>query len=655
MSINTGRTASAPQAAQASAGYDTNNSGSLGGGNMNNNPGKGGLFDFTESLQLPVSSTDGAKAIADFKETYEKIREDNSIWITKLLVLDNTNETNWRYSTVAIAVTSARNPTSVALYPMTLASTASAPLEPFTQRVGDLEFKMDSVPAMAMDDNWRHRLEDLAQEAFPDVSGDQITIIAGMVVPEDRDLTNIREVRTLVKNAVLACVTLLVEVLPGFTDVDLTLLSPDVTPIMRLESTPNANKVDIVGAPVRQDFAMTFSARKTNQPQQEKNNHSLNELNTGDTTWGSMSAYLDISYAPATNSLYSADPTLRTRLLGARAIITDIDQKKLSTAASTALMLVMSTCLAAQNVWHGLFYNRMKEFQNKHPDAVIDPTDVGLLNMITKTIMVQGSNEPEPVVLLDATGDLQLFVDFMNRSFHEEVHVAIDVPHTGPTSWFIGLYSAMANGDQAAMHEFVRAMDKVTGGSFSRTYFQNYTPQMQLQVNMFFSEVNNVFHMGHYTAKSPDGEPEVRDLRTIDFNYVFARLGRNDPAVMQKWSQSWLVGNDLAIRLAGRMDIYEACVNKPVVTGYGSRHTLRSELLVAMWNCVTETGLVPELKYVDPLQGASAGLNAPAYMTTSGLNVMNMNSSYGRQAGGNKGGGMSLGSIGQNSGRWANR
>jgi len=281
-------------------------------------------------------------------------------------------------------------------------------------------------------------------------------------------------------------------------------------------------------------------------------------------------------------------------------------------------------------------------------------TDLGMLNLVTKAFVA--GDQVGPAVLVDSNNDPAAFADFMNQSFQENVYVAIDVPHAGPNSWFLSLFSGIANGDQEAMLEFCRGADTLTGGRFTETYFGGNTANMK--VSDFFVEVNSTLYLGQYNQRMPDGEVVVTDERTVDYTALQNKLGRTNPNIMQKWSQSWLTKEipDTAHRLAVRDEVIAGYAGKVEHTDFAERHTFNTELLSTLWNCCLDAGMAPELRYVDAMRGASGGVGAPSFTQYEGLSTsaLNTNFSRGGGLGNNRSRGSTLGNN-RSGGRWGNR
>lgn len=625
MAVTTGQT----NQGQQEQNFSTNTSSAgLGAGSMHSSSTAptGDIFDFAQGLHsLPVAGTVGGQAIRDFMKVWDEMEKRDTGWEMQLLSLDNTRETGWFASAVVAVVwtkdDAARNggvPTKAAVYPMLLAATEKRPLSSFMVKIRDLEYPVTEVASMAMNDQMQARITELVLDHF----GKSVALInvPGMVVHKEVDLTKAEQVRPLIENAARACVTGIAQTMPRFTDADLSKLSPGSVQSLKIESNSQP-LFDITGMPIRRDFTMTFSDRNTARQQQSASDRrSLHDVNGQETVWAQMSCFFDLTYSPVPTQLYGTtmDPYAQTRVFVPRAIVTDIDHKQLATVASTMLMLATTTALAQPQVWFGLMYQRAKNY-SMHLDGKgkdkFDPTDLGVLNTIARAVGINGEYPPYDLKSNDVSPEE--FVKFVEKIMVPQMHIAIDVPHAGPKSFFQGIISSAANNDIEALQALVGHLDKLTGGMFSKRYLNGETKK--LTAEMFFSETNNTTPAGYAWQKGPDDHLTKVDLRQVDYLYV-ANKFKNDPTTLKKWSQSFLVGElEVAKRLGQRMDVLNACFTNVVVNGYYERHTFRADMLVALFGCMIELKVRPELRYIDPLRDAASGENAPAFVRQTGL------------------------------------
>lgn len=654
MAVQTGQTPGQPE------NFSTNTSAaaSAAGSTMNNAASSSSVFDFTQGLHsLPVSSDTGGQAIRDFKKVWEEMQKQDTAWEMQLLALDNTREPGWFASTVIALVwakeDASRNggtPVKVAAYPMLLANTEKRSLTTYMVKIRDLEFPVNEVASMAMNDQFIARVNELVTEHFGKVVN--VINVPGMVVHKEIDLTKPEQVRPLIANAARAGVTAIAQTMPSFVDANLSKLAPGSVQTMKIESTSQSG-FDITGMPIRRDFTLTFSDRQNNRQQQTAaDRRSLNDVTGQETVWASMGGFIDLVFNPVNRDVFSGgDPNALTRVFVPRTVVTEINHAQLATVASTMMMLALTTCLAAPHVWLGLLYQRSKNHsihtEGRGKDKAIDPTDLGVLNVMARAYMA--GNEAHPFDLKSNDVTVDDFVKYAEKVFVPQMHIAIDVPHAGPQSFFQGIISAAANNDRNALMALVGHMDKLTGGKFSKNYLNGDTSK--LTAEMFFSETNNTTPAGYAYQKGPDDNMVKVDLRQVDYLYVANRF-KNDPAVLKKWSQSFLVGEiDVAKRLGQRMDVLNSVFTNVVVNGYYERHTFRADMLVALFNCMIDLGVRPELKYIDPLRDASSGENAPAFVRQQGLQQGMLASGGFTQAGGLTGssGGLGTGGLG----RWS--
>lgn len=644
--------------------FATNGSPATSGGSTLNNDtaaSGAGLFDFAQGLHsLPVSGAIGGQSILDFLKIWEEMKKNDGGWDMALLNIDRANEPGWFASAVIAVVWSKEDasrsngaPLRVAAYPMLLAGTEKRQLTSFMVKLNDLEYPVTEVPSMAMNDQFMQRVNELVSEHFSRPVA--IINVPGMVVHKEVDLTKSEQVRPLITNAARAGVTAIAQTIPQFVDADLSKLAPGSIQTMKIEANTQA-RYDITGMPIRSDILMTFSNRQASTQQRTPaDRRSLHDVAGQETVWAQMSAYIDLVYNPTQQAMFThgVDASAHSRVFVPRTVITDISHHQLATVASTFMMLATSTALASPHVWLGQLYQRSKNYgihlEGKGKDK-FDPTDLGILNVMARAFTINGEAHPYDLKSNDVTTDD--FVKYAEKVFVPQMHVAVAVPHAGPQSFFMGIISAAANGDPAALKALVGHLDKLTGNLFSKRYLA--ASNGKLSAEMFFSEVNNTCPAGYAYQKGPDDNLVKVDLRQVDYLYVANRF-KNDPVTLKKWAQSFLVGEvDAAKRLGQRMDVLNACFTNVVVNGYYEMHTFRADALVALFNCMVELGVKPELKFIDPLRDASSGENAPAFVRQQGMQQNMLSNGGFSPVGGIQSVGLGSGGLGNGGlGRWS--
>lgn len=606
------------------------------------------MWSFIDAgLPNPVERRAGGADVRNLMATFSMITAKNAAtggFEVDSLAIDNTVEPGWRYSSVIVTVAQKATKT-VAFYPLVIESTISAPLPVETRDVGMSTYPVLHVPSDALDTAYTQRIAKAVAEAFP---GYSLLDANGMVVPDTIDAESEDQAREILYNATRACVTVIVESNPAFTDMNLTRRTADTFENVNIQVTNN-DAVNIVGEPIRQDVLITLTARQRQdqnaQAQQQNQPRSINSIGSNESVVGAVGGFFDISFAPQSANVnpafnqFGANPLDRTRQFVPRFNITSINQPKLATLASTLMMIFSSLVVTDVATWQSVFFQRMKNHRLEvgAKDKSVDPTDVGILNLVSNVLNVPADKSADPFDLKSNTVQIGDFVNYMYQVFQPDMSVAIDVPRAGPQSWYMNVFSGAAQGNAQAMLELVRAADKLTGNRFSAHFFQGTMVGQQpvLEVGGFFSEVNNTVHNGYYNKQTGDGV-EKRDLRSVDYLYVLNRYGKMDKTALD-WATSFLVDRTNPYqRMARRKEIIEATVGgKVVFTGFSERHTFSKRFIGALLASCVEAGLKPNFQYNNPLAGANANLAAPSYLGSGLLGAGMMGQGF--VTGGNQG------------------
>lgn len=589
------------------------------------------MWSFADAgLAAPIERRAGGADVRTLMATFAMVIGKNppsAGFDIDVLAIDNTVENNWHYS-VVIPVVVQKTSKVVAFHTLLIESTAKAPLQAETRDVGMSTFQVLHVPSDGLDIEYNKRIARAVAEAYP---GYTLLNASSMVVPDTVAADNEDSAREILHNATRACVTVIAESNPAFVDLNLSKRTDNTYQNVSI-AVPNGDAINIVGEPVRQDVVVTLTTRIKQQENAQQQNQqgaprSINSSGNAETVVGSVGAFFDISFVPPANTnvpygMPGQDPFARTRQFIPRLVITSINQPKLATLASTLMMLYTSTVLTDLSMWQSVFFQRMKNHRLEAgaKDKGVDPTDVGILNLISNVKNLPADQSPDAFDLKSNTVTIGDFVNYMFQVFVPDLSIAIDVPRAGPQSWYMEVFSGAAQGNPDALFEIVRAADKLTGNRFSAHFFQGVMPGTApaLNVGDFFAEVNNTVHNGYYNKQTADGV-EKRDLRAVDELYVLNRFGKMDKTPLD-WATTFLVDRTNPFqRMARRKEIIEATVGgKVTFTGFSERHTFSAKLVRALMLSCVEAGLKPGIQYNNPLAGANANLAAPTYLS-SGL------------------------------------
>lgn len=570
-------------------------------------------------LAMPVSLASTSEVVTKLESALEVILKTASAgYNIKLLSIDNAVETNWRYSVAVLAV-HRPNINWLSYYPMLIEATESRRLEGRAVRVGgsDRSVTITPVPSDALDDAYIRRIEELLGTSFASA---QALHVQGLVIPRTVNFEDVDALKRILMTATRACVTQLAEIDPAFVDNNLSKVNGSASLLSRLAVTSGSTNGDVrsvVNQPIRQDVELTLVAMTpqdtTGMTQSQLQQAvSLNGSGATEDRIGRVSAYIDVRMLPASMGAYNADPFALTRRFVPELVITGVELNKLATTASLVMMITQMTALAEPRVWHSVLYQRSIAGRNEYKNAAFDPTDIGVLNYISD---VARTGTPAAYDLKGSGTNGAEFIDYVNKVFVQGLALSIDIPRLAPQASYMNVLTNCAMGKADALAFLLDSLNKLTGGEFSRIFFQGNNGVGRLMPEMVFSETNNSLYNGYYTQKVGDTTRDV-DLRHIDTVALMSRFGLQNPELVTKWTQGTLVNEvEAPIRMANRREVIDAYTNdSAVITGISERHTFRTEFLQAVVACSLKNNFKPTLEFRDPLAGADTGLRAPAFM-----------------------------------------
>lgn len=594
-----------------------------------------------DALAQPVTTLVTSDVIGKLEAALAIVAKPNAQQEVRLLSVDNTQEPNWRYSAAVLVV---RRPQQgwLSYFPMLIEATENRPLESRSVPLGntDRQIPVTPVPGDGFDQAYAVRIEQLLAQTYPN---DKVLLVQGLVIPRTVNFDDLEPLKHILALAARSCVNQLAEIDPAFTDNNLSRVARDSSVVSRLSVTSglNGEKRNTLGAPVRQDISLKLVAVLPQDNNQQSTSrvaqvHSLNGQGSPEEAIGEVSAYMDTRFLPAVTSLYNQDPKVATRRFVPELVISGVHLSKLATTASLMMMVTQMTVLAEPRIWHSVLYQRRNNTMGEYKGAAFDPTDLGALNYASN---VAQQPEAGPYDLKSPTVTPNEFISYIDRAFVQALSISIDVPRMSVGSAFMNALSEAALGKPEALALLQASVNKLTGGKFNQLFFSETGGNGVLTADHVFSERNNSLYTGYYNQKVGNQTRDV-SISHIDTVALMARYGKQEPGMIVKWAQSFMVRDiDPVIRMANKREVIAAYTNdSAVITGISDRHTFNARFLQVLVACNVQNGFQPTLEFNDPLAGHDTGLQAPVFMQNgNGLFTGGVAGSY--QAGNTQTGG----------------
>jgi hypothetical protein len=503
----------------------------------------------------------------------------------QVLSLDNVNEPALAFSVLVVAGRLVGAMNRLAYHIVVVEATGDR-IAPYFENIHNTQIEVVRTTADAYDNILVAKVENKLKQAYPGL--DAYINAEATVVPRTFDPENKDAIHKLSLNAGLAVFTYLNVTSKTFTDFNLATGRDESQLIVDVRFSDQPQE-DLVGEPVRADFAIAFNAQR----QGGQNNRSIN---AGDRQLSltNVSGFFDVVWAPVAGGNVFQNPwmpqqNVPTQKYVARAIMTDLMSNFSYTPGAVLLAIATTMALRDDNNWVQAF--RPKPIIGND----VDLRDIGALN-IEANLMNDPSGYGQPIDTKAESFRLENLGQLVSSLFQPGLIMSIDVPDAGPNSWFLSMFAAAAKGNTSAQKVIFESAQDLTNGEFEK-YF-SLGDQM-------FVDVDNRVHLGHWI----DRNGIKRDIREIDYLAVANLIGSRDPVRCRAWSDTWTRDDyPLIQRMAERKKIITALTSdSAVITGFANRVTFSAKLMDALTQGCRDAGLVVRIN--TPLSSADFNTN----------------------------------------------
>jgi hypothetical protein len=497
------------------------------------------------------------------------------------------------FSCIVVAVT--RAGTKKTAYYVLILEGTNSPLSTVTRNVGGATVEVTLLSSNAADSELFSRIKSTVLE--PKFAGHEIITVDSCVIPRDFDVKDDAAVRKVAYVAALACGNELAISTPNFQDINiqkLTRSSPRSLNI--LLNFGRISKYDAVNNPVRSDVRCIFK----DTPPTKTNPLAVNSASSS-TYLAEVNGFIDVTYVGGNEvNPYMVTQQIKVDNYAPRFIVTDIERLPGYTIGAMLLAISTISVLSRDNYW-------MMAFRPQSNTRGIDITDIGALGY-----ELDLTRNPETaykkIDTKSESFDSSQLALFLSTIMKPGLIVSLDVPDSGPQTWYTRIFAAGARGVVNPLNRIVQAAVNLTGGIFPA----NFDP------NNIFTDVGNRIHLGYYFNK--DGQK--RDIREIDYLAVANVYGETDKQKIVDWSDTFNRNIDLDLRLAERKKILQAITDNHLeLTGYAERVTFSKDFLGTLVNSISAAGLhanlVPPLS-TENFNAVRAGANYDAAAFTVG-------------------------------------
>ena len=542
---------------------------------------------FSGSLfSAPIGRGVGSEALSKIQkglmEHYEQTSKEYEL---KVISLDNVNEPALAFSVLMVAGRLVAAPNRLAYHILVVEATGDR-IAPYFENIHNTQVEVVRTTADAYDSVLVAKVEQKLQQNFP---GMEAYINAeATVVPRTFDPENKDAIHKLALNSGLAVFTYLNVTSKTFVDFNLATGRDESQLIVDVRFSDQPQE-DLVGEPVRADFAIAFNAQR----QGVQNNRSVN---AGDRQLSltNVSGFFDVVWAPVAGGNVFQNPwmpqqNIPTQKYVARAIMTDLMSNFSYTPGAVLLAIATTMALRDDNNWVQAF--RPKPIIGSD----VDLRDIGALN-IEANLLNDPSGYGQPIDTKAESFRLENLGQLVSSLFQPGLIMSIDVPDAGPNSWFLSMFAAAAKGNTSAQKMIFESAQDLTNCEFQKYFTLG---------DQMFVDVDNRVHLGHWIDRSG----MKRDIREIDYLAVANLIGGRDPVRCRAWSDTWTRDDyPLIQRLAERKKIITALTSdSAVITGLANRVTFSAKLMDALTQGCRDAGLVVRIN--TPLSSADFNTN----------------------------------------------
>lgn len=600
-------------------GQQSANSGSAGGSTSSQDTGAFDLHSYLGGMTSEfVSGGTGGDVFVKFRDNVTEVIKalTKPNMLHRVIPVNREDYTEMKFSFLVIA-SQLKGKDTVTAYHILILEGTGEKLKSDMANIDQRQVVINRVTGHAYDTRMQSLAAEIVKAAFPSSQcySTAAEVIRSSVDPE-KDTTKVKDIA---KNAVLACLSKLAQVLNMNKPFQLDKVGTNYRFLLELANNTQGVVYDEQGSPIRSSAIITFSSEKrgiTARPTDDIVNKpdALERI-------CEVSGFVNTIWAPSYNNVGfgfnnmapgmqfgpNGFPVLPSQKLAAEFVITGIRTPYGTSTA--AVMLAISTKLLASdhNNWMQLIIPRVlmsPGYRNPVTGRNQPLDDLGALNVI-----VNFTNETDkngfgtPVDMSAMAGKLSEISRYLTTIFRQGLVTSIDVPECGPQSWYLNVFGRAAAGDKAARQEIIAAANEITAGRFDQ-FFDPNAP-------IFTSSIR--VPLGHYLVGD-----QLRDIRDIDLTAICS-LYRNNPEQIHTWTRAFSDPNLNWMTKLGMVEemVKHALHDQCEINGYAQRCTFSSAFDKAFSAAFGSLNLQTSL--MTPLSGEQLqnGVAAPSYIDQS--------------------------------------
>lgn len=597
-------------------------------------------------VDVPMSRTPAAEFLTKLLKTSGEVLEDNLAqdMEVKLVPMDaSSSDSRIQLSALSVAVRF-KNGQDAEKYGVgyinLLLEGSVEKVAPVIQTVEGQQIEIIKTAAQADTSILRETTKRNVANAFGLRDASKIVEALSCSVPRDFNVEDKKTVRALLTNATAAAATEMQRRNADFVDLNLASASNDASITIQTDYHQPAI-VDSTGLPVRSDIVV----RMTAEPLGDNKGENAERPKALAVT----RAYVNMLFAPQNQQqgyaqgmmgMMNTAPQNPYQHYVAQVVLTGMEAMFALTPSAQAMALWSAMSIRDNGGWFAAFENRSFEGKNTLKyNKDIDLKDIGAIGY--EVNMTPQDPEAKPALIPTKTANFtrQHLMTLLMATFAKGALLSLDVPDSGESTWYNGVFAAAAAGVPDAVKTVLQSVNQLTNGEFAHVWPANgeiFDPLLN-------RNGNNRVHFGYFTI---DGVKY--DIREIDYLAVLNWAGARQPQLLLEWSETFNRANmDPAVRLYTRLKIIRMMFPDVVITGTGYRLTFSKQFLDALAAAAGKTGL--RVTNVAPMYDTSTAQRTSLDFSGALLDP-NGSSSFNRGGFSNAGGGVAASNP--YTGRW---
>lgn len=549
-----------------------------------------GWSDIQQSIfGANINTTLGSSFVLNAMKMFEKqlpviAAQASKIYDIELLRMDADTYPTLPCTIIVLSVTFKEHKEKIVAYrPILVEATYDEANNIATQDLNGLQVEVLRLASNSYGPHQQRAVNDLIAKRY---AGYNLRPVSQVVLARDFDILNEATSTEFLSKTVMTTVSLLNSAQENWTDVSLANIAGDKALVTRVRFVSNDEPIiNADSLPVRSDVRFTLATHRDNQS--DTKSISISEA----------AGYMDLVYVGSPQQfnpaygMYQKEPPFMGRFN-----LTTLNTKRIPTLGGALLAIGSSLSAYQQNI------GMMSLFPNRASNVVIDPRDIGILNLEAN---INNEQTPSPIedIRSSKTSDADIYA-YMSRVIRPTFQLTMEILDSNSESAMYAPLLAAARGVPEARLDVLRSADALTGGHMGRKGW--------LTNNHPIATISSVIPVGDY---APNGSRESgrRDTRDCDLLVVMNAFGTKDYSQVRRWSNARLDPNmPWQLRLAEQRTIINAILSEVIFRDVATQILFDSRFLADLSEGLSSAGV--SMQVIAPTQRVTDSRYIPTHI-----------------------------------------